>query len=221
MARINGITRLHTWHSYMPWSRRWTNLICNVHVFEPGVCNMAKRSSFVYIWAPDDSMCQSLRLIQDIWFCKKANNKLIQFERLSNINQLEYSFRNVHARKAFNSGNRKNLQFKKYKRMILMVAFFPACNEFRRFVKLLFLSFIHRVSNSNAWKLFHFTSQFLNIIYHLLIVCRQDSHGGKEGGRITIIHLLHSETDADNAKVITRWIYVVRVERSKNKNTTN
>lgn len=53
----------------MPWSRRCTNFICNVHVFEPGVCSIANRSSFVYICAPDDNMCQSLRLIHDIWFC--------------------------------------------------------------------------------------------------------------------------------------------------------
>lgn len=43
----------------IPWSLRWTNFICSVQVFDPGVCNMAKRSSFVYIWAPDESMCQS------------------------------------------------------------------------------------------------------------------------------------------------------------------
>lgn len=53
----------------IPWSLRWTNFICSVQVFDPGVCNMAKRSSFVYIWAPDESMCQSLRRIHEIWFC--------------------------------------------------------------------------------------------------------------------------------------------------------
>lgn len=60
--------KLLTWHSYRPASRAWTYLICNVHVLEPGVCNIANRSSFVYICAPDDSMCQSLRRIHDIWF---------------------------------------------------------------------------------------------------------------------------------------------------------
>lgn len=59
-----------TWHSYIPWSLRCTNLICRVHVFEPGVCRITNRSSFVYICAPEDSMCQSRRRIQDIWFCK-------------------------------------------------------------------------------------------------------------------------------------------------------
>lgn len=76
----NNFGKLLTWHSYMPWSRRWTNFICNVHVLEPGVCNMANRSSFVYIWAPDDNICQSLRRIHDIWFCatSQPNRKNIQ-----------------------------------------------------------------------------------------------------------------------------------------------
>lgn len=77
---FNKFGKLLTWHSYMPWSRRWTNFICNVHVLEPGVCNMANRSSFVYIWAPDDNICQSLRRIHDIWFCatSQPNRKNIQ-----------------------------------------------------------------------------------------------------------------------------------------------
>lgn len=58
-----------TWHSYMPWSLRCTNLICSVQVLVPGVCRMPNRSSFVYIWSPDDKMCQSRRRIQVIWFC--------------------------------------------------------------------------------------------------------------------------------------------------------
>ena len=58
-----------TWHSYIPWSLLWTNFIWHVHVFDPGVWRTANLSSFVYICAPDDKICQSRRLIQDIWFC--------------------------------------------------------------------------------------------------------------------------------------------------------
>lgn len=61
---------LHTWHSYSPLSLLWTNLIWSVHVLEPGEWMIPKRSSFVYNWAPDDNMCQSRLLIQDIWFWK-------------------------------------------------------------------------------------------------------------------------------------------------------
>lgn len=60
-----------TWHSYMPWSLRCTNFICSVQVLVPGVCKIPKRSSFVYIWSPEDRMCQSRRRIQVIWFCEK------------------------------------------------------------------------------------------------------------------------------------------------------
>lgn len=88
-----------TWHSYVPWSRRWTNLICSVHVFEPGVCNIANRSSFVYICAPEDRMCQSLRRIHEIWFCAKIKvmlNKIYELfinscaDKLRRIKFLNY-----------------------------------------------------------------------------------------------------------------------------------
>lgn len=75
-----------TWHSYMPWSRLWTNFICNVHVFEPGVWSIANRSSFVYICAPDDNMCQSLRLIHDIWFCSGSRQQAAVFHHRPNAN---------------------------------------------------------------------------------------------------------------------------------------
>lgn len=76
---MGSFCSLHTWHSYSPLSLLWTNLICSVHVLEPGEWMMPKRSSFVYNWAPDDNMCQSRLLIQDIWFCKvKSQCKFVK-----------------------------------------------------------------------------------------------------------------------------------------------